>query len=172
MYFAAAQGVGFIAMALGIVSYQCKSTRLLILCQMSGNVAFAVHYLMLGAYAACIGQLILSLSNLLLCMKRPWTRWRGWKWIFSALSLAACFATWKDGFSIIPCAASVISILTNWSFNGKVIRLGKLLLSCPGWIVYDLHVRSYSGILCELIAMGSALVSICRYGISQLDSNE
>ena len=160
----AAQAVGLLATALGVVSLQCKHPRSLLLCQMSGNVAFVIHYLMLGAYTACVGQVILIFNILMICGKSDAkARWKGWKWVFSILSLVTCIATWQDRFSILPCAASLVTILTNWSFHGMTIRLGKLCLSCPGWIIYDIHVGSYSGILCELIAMGSALLAILRY---------
>lgn len=160
----AAQAVGLLATALGVISLQCASPRNILLCQMSGNITFVIHYLMLGAYTACIGQVILILNILVICGRTPVAlRWRGWKWFFSILSLAACAVTWQDLFSILPCAASLVTILTNWTFQSRVIRLGKLLLSCPGWVIYDIHVGSLSGILCELIAMASALAAMVRY---------
>lgn len=48
--------------------------------------------------------------------------------------------------------------------SGSVIHLGKRCLSCRVWVVYDLHVGFWAGILCELIAMELALISLIRYG--------
>lgn len=159
-----AQAVGLLATALGVISLQCKTPRSLLLCQMSGNVAFVVHYLMLEAYTACIGQVILIFNILVICGRNSAAlRWKGWRWIFSLLTIAACAVTWQDGFSLLPCGAALVTILTNWTFEPRTIRLGKLVLSCPAWVVYDLYVGSWSGILCELIAMASALLAMVRY---------
>lgn len=169
MYVLLAQAVGLLAIALGTLSFQCRRTGTLLLCQTLGNVAFVVHYGMLGAYSACLGQMVLIVSNLFLCGEKT-SRCAVLKWGCAAAALGASFTAWKDGFSVLPGAAAVVTVLTNWTFRGEVIRLGKLLVSCPLWVVYDVHVGSWSGILCELIAMGSATVSIRRYG-SQASTN-
>ena len=163
MYFLMAQAAGLLAIVLGTLSFQCKRTGPLLLCQTLGNVAFVAHYWMLNAYSACLGQVVLIVNNLLLYGGRT-SRVSALKWLCAAAAMGVSLTTWKDGFSFLPGAAAVVTILTNWTFQGKTIRLGKLLVSCPMWVVYDLHVRSWSGILCELIAMASALISIRRYG--------
>ena len=163
MYFLMAQAVGLLAIVLGTLSFQCKRTGALLLCQTLGNAAFVVHYWMLNAYSACLGQVVLIINNLLLY--GGWTsKVSALKWICAAAAMGVSLTTWKDGFSFLPGAAAVVTVLTNWTFRGGTIRLGKLLVSCPIWVVYDLHVRSWSGILCELIAMASAAISVHRYG--------
>ena len=159
-----AQIFGLLATLLSVLSFQCRSTRALLLCQMSGNVAFVVHYLMLGSYSASLGQIVLILNILALTgHEKARRRRRKWRWIFAVLSLGLSIATWQDGFSILPCAAVLVTIFTNWTFDGTAIRLGKLCLSCPAWVVYDIHVGSWSGLLCEGIAMGSALTALIRF---------
>lgn len=171
MYDILTQAVGFAAMALCVGCLQFRRSRSLILCQLAGSVLYVIHYFMLGAYSGCVSMAILSCSNLLLGLReRPRAAWGGWKWLFSAMFAAACAFTWENAFSLLPCAASVAAILTNWSYNGRTIRLGKLLLVGPGWVVYNVYVRSCSGIACEVVGMRSALVSICRYGLKELDN--
>ena len=173
MYEITAQAIGFIGMALCIGCFQFKSSRMLVLCQMMGNFLYVIHYLMLGAYSGCVSMLLVAVNNAILSAKStPWTRWTGWKWIISVLFAAACIGTWQDIFSILPCVASIIMVLTNWTFNGKYIRFGKLFAVGPGWVIYNIHILSWSGILCELIGMMSAGVSFVRYGVKQLDHTE
>ncbi|MBQ8144255.1 MAG: YgjV family protein [Butyricicoccus sp.] len=170
MYPLITQAIGFIAMLLWLWSFQIKSSRTLVLCQTLGNTAYVIHYLMLGAYTGCISLLLSVLNNTLLSTKRvKWCQWSGWKWIFSAAFIISSIATWKNGFSILPCVASIASVLANWSCNGKSIRYSKLFVSGPGWIVYNTYVHSYSGVLCELACIGSVLISIHRHGIKALD---
>ena len=58
----AAQLVGLAATVLGICSLHFKTPRGLVLCQTAGNLAFTVHYLMLGAYSASVGQILTILN--------------------------------------------------------------------------------------------------------------
>lgn len=44
----------------------------------------------------------------------------------------------------------------------------RLLVLSPLWIFYDIVVHSYPGIVLELIAMGSVIVSFARYGVKEL----
>lgn len=170
MYNIAAQALGFIGMGFCTGCFLCKSSRQLLLCQMIGNLFFLIHFLMLGAYAGCVSEVIISFNNLLICISgRRWTKWKGWKWLLSGCVVLSCIATWDSLFSLMPCIATIIFILTNWTQNGKVIRLGKLLAAGPGWIIYGLNVHSYSVVISETMGMCSVLYSICRYGLKDLD---
>jgi len=160
----AAQLVGLVATVLGICSLHFKTPHGLILCQTAGNLAFTVHYLMLGAYSASVGQILTILNAfVILWAKATGSQRKGWKWGFTILSLIACLASWKDNFSIFPCIGTVVIVLANWTFDSQIIRFNKLCITCPGWVIYDIHVGSWSGILCECIAMVSAFTAILRY---------
>ena len=60
-------------------------------------------------------------------------------------------------------------MLSSWSRNGKKIRLAKLLIVGPGWLIYDIYAWTVAGILAELFALTSTVVSIFRYGLNNLD---
>ena len=161
-----AQLVGFVAMTLCIGCFQCKSKNMLLALQLAGNAVFILHYVLLGAYSGCASLGLLVGSNLMLLFRikgKSWAQGWGWRWIFSILTVLVGIATWKNIFSLLPCAASVAFILTNWTCDGKVMRLGKLLLVGPGWIAYNIYVQSWSGIISEGIGMCSALIALCRY---------
>lgn len=172
MYHLVAQAIGFLGMALCIGCFQCKSSRLLLLFQLLGNTVYVVHYLMLGAYSGCVSAALLACSAIPICAgDQPWGKWKGWKWLFSALAVVACVFTYQDIFSLLPCAATVIFIMTNYSGNGKVIRRCKLFLVGPMWVVYNAYVRSISGTMSEAFGMVSALVSLCRFGAKPLEKD-
>ena len=77
--------------------------------------------------------------------------------------------TWQNLFSLIPCVAAITATLANWSRNGKVIRMSRLIFVAPLWTVYDIYTRSLSGILCEVLGVTSILISIRRHGMENLD---
>ena len=63
------------------------------------------------------------------------------------------------------------SVLSSWSRNGKKIRLAKLFIVGPGWLIYDVYAHTLAGILSELFALCSTLISIYRYGWKSLDQS-
>lgn len=161
-----AHAIGFIGSALCIACFQCKKEHSLILVQTAGNVAFIIHYILLGAYSGCAGIVLSAVSNMILLLKmhhNRWAAWKGWKWVLSIMAIAIGIATWRTVFSIFPAIASIAFILTNWSGSAKVIRVGKLACVGPCWLIYNLSVRSYSGILTESIGICSALIALIRY---------
>lgn len=157
-------------MVMCIGSFQFKDTKKLLFFQMTGNFIYVIQFILLGAYSGCAVLLFQVLSNLPLCLEKPDKRaWQGLKWVFVACIAAASLLTWKDMFSIFPAAGAIASVLSSWSRNGRVIRLCKLLIVGPGWLIYDIYAWTVAGILAELFALASTLISIYRYGWKNLD---
>jgi len=163
-----AQGMGFVAMALCTLCYQFKSSRGITLCKMFGDIAYGVHYLLLGAYSGCLTMAVSALSGLL-CSMRGQIRlmdWKGWKWVFVSLMVAVNLAVWRHSFDPIPCVCALASmtsvVLTYWSGGERQIRLNKLFAG-PTWIIYSLSVRSYPGVINEVIGICSAISALIRY---------
>lgn len=180
MYEILTQVIGFAGMGICISSFACKRSNGIVLLQAVGNALFIVHFLMLGAYSGCFNIAIVVFSNLilLLCMQgKQWASWIGWRWIFSLFSVIVCTITWRNLYSLLPCISTIVLILTVWTRRATVIRLGKITVVGPGWILYNLYVRSWSGVFSESFGILSALFSLAYYRwngqMSHLDiSNE
>ena len=167
------QGVGFVGMVMCIGSFQFKDTKKLLFFQMAGNFIYVIQFILLGAYSGCAVLAFQVLSNLPLCLETPDRRaWNGLKWFFTAAIVVASALTWKDMFSSFPAAGAVASVLSSWSRNGKLIRLAKLFITGPGWLIYDIYAWTLAGILAEAFALCSTLISIYRYGLSALDRQD
>ena len=63
------QGIGFVGVALFIISYQIKSNRALFLCQMLGCIVFCLQFFIMGAYTGAIG-LIVNIIRMCCCLNR------------------------------------------------------------------------------------------------------
>lgn len=169
MYTLFVQALGFVAMAFCIGSYQIKSSRGLILCKTAGDTLYVIHYLMLGAYSGCATMVFCALSGFLCSFKgsRRWADWSGWGPVFAALMVLAGASTVRSMADVVLALFTVVSmvtvVLTTWSGNGQRIRLGKLMVAGPAWLVYCILVRSWSGILCEAIGMSSSAIAVYRY---------
>lgn len=164
-----AQAIGAVAMLLNIGSYQLKNSRQLVLCRALGDFIYIIHYLMLGAYNGCTTIAICAINGLVYSFRGSgWAEWKGWKWLMSALLVIACLFTWRADFQFVPCICSLISILANiwltWSGKARIIRLGRLFLAGPTWIIYALSAGSIPGVMAELVGMTSAAIGLYRYG--------
>lgn len=167
------QGVGFVGMALCVGSFQCKNTKHLLFFQMTGNLIYVIQFILLGAYSGCAVLVFQVLSNLPLCLEKPEKRaWNGLRWFFAGAIVIASALTWAGISSLFPTVAAVASVLSSWSRNGRIIRLAKLFIVGPGWLIYDFYAPSLAGMLAEMFALSSTLISIYRYGLSALDRQD
>ena len=172
MYQVGTQAVGFLATALQVGAFQCKSSRRLIFVQLCANTAFLVHLMMLGAYSGCVNVFFSCVRNLLLNSKNPKAHHRLWMWLLTAANIAGTILTWQSVFSILPCVAVVSLNFAAWSRNGKKIRLTNIFAVSPSLLIYDVYSGSISGIVTELICLGSVGISVLRYGWKALDTTE
>ena len=172
------QALGFVATAFCIGSYQIKSSRGLMICKTLGDTIYIVHYLMLNSYSGVVTMFFCALSGLFCSFKGAarWANWKGWRWLFSSLLIIACLFAWRTSFQPVASISSLISmlavILTTWTGNGRTIRLGKLVIVGPAWLIYSISVGSWSGVINELIGMGSSAISVFRYGLKELDNEK
>ena len=159
------QVIGFVGVALFIVSYQIKSNRALFFCQMLGCVIFCVQFFLLGAYTGAISLFINVLRNVLLLKANVW------KWARSRVTLAVILLllvlttvfTWAGWISLLPFVSMAVTTIGYWTRNGQKIRLSQLIGS-PCTLLYDALIRSWGGALNEGIAIISILISIHRFG--------
>ena len=92
--------------------------------------------------------------------------------ILCLLQLAALIATWPGWLSLLPIVANIAATVGGYTHNPRKVRLVAMLINSPLWIVYDVLVGSWAGILDELITELSILISIRRFGWKNLDRTE
>ena len=54
------QAIGFVGVALFIISYQIRSNRALFLCQLMGCLVFCVQFFLMGAYTGALSLIVES----------------------------------------------------------------------------------------------------------------
>ena len=90
--------------------------------------------------------------------------------ILCTLQLAALALTWNNWWSILPVAANIAATIGGYTCNGRTIRVVGMFINSPLWIVYDILVGSWAGILDEIFTEASMILSILRYGWKNLDA--
>ena len=163
------QGIGFLGVALFILSYQLRSNRALFLCQLTGCIVFCVQFLLMGAYTGAISLIVNIARNLLLLKSNAW------KWAKSQVTLAVIIVlllvmtiyTWAGWISVLPFASVAVTSIGYWTQNAQKIRLSQLFGS-PCTLLYDILVHSWGGAISETISILSIIISILRFGWGNL----
>ncbi len=160
------QGIGFAAVAAFILSYQIKSNRRLFLLQLIGSALFCWQFFLLDAFSGCFSLAVNILRNALMMKYNDW-KWVQKKWcpvIISILFAGILILTWNGPVSLLAFLASVSSTFVYWTNSPRNIRMVNLVCASPCWLIYDVIVHSWGGLLSELITLISILVSILRFG--------
>ena len=150
MSFILAQICGFTAWLMILLSYYRKNTNKILFIQILGIIFYLFNYLFLGAWS---GLLVIFIEltrdylyyktdkdNLIFLLTLP---------IYAILIVFA----WGDYIEIIPIVASLFEGFT-LTKKKRIIVPGAIIVYSM-WIVYDLNVASYSGVLTDILIVFS-----------------
>ncbi len=164
--FIAAQIIGIIGVVLFVLSFQIKSNKKLFFMQILANIMFAIQFVMLGAYSGCVGLIICILRNVVFMNRDRWSFVNTKPML--AIILACCLVNvavnWKGWFDLFSLAAVSSASIGYWMGSARAVRTSNLFAASPCWIIYDVAVGSWAGVLNETIAIVSILVSVIRFG--------
>ena len=154
-------GVG--AMISLFLIYQQKSRKKLIAAKLSADVFWVAHYLCLGGTAGAIPNGV-GIFRELIFLKRKEARWAGvvvWPIVFVLINWTLGALSFDSPFDILPIAASTFVTISLWIDNPRLTKLISIPVSAA-FLIYDVYIGSYIGIVNESIAIGSILVSFVR----------
>ena len=160
------QILGLCAMALIVISFQCKKPARLCIIQVCACLFFVLHYLFLGlngdpaAYAGmtqnAVGLLfrgVLALSEKRKSLLSPLVL-AG----LCAISAVVAILTYPGRLiALLPVVANFACIGCMWTKNSNTIRVTQLAIISPFWITYNVFTLSVAGILTEsfnLVSIG------------------
>ena len=166
------QLIGVAGTILFFLSYQCRSNRNLFRVQLLSYLFYTAHLLLLGALTGGVSYMINTLRSFCLGSRWKFAHSQGMCAIICAMQLAALALTWSGWISILPVAANIAATLGGYTHNPRKIRIAGMFVNSPLWIVYDLCVGSWAGLLDEAVTEGSMILSIVRFGWKDLDREE
>ena len=166
------QAIGILGTILFFLSYQCKSNKNLFRVQFVSYLCYTVHLLMLGATTGGISYILNTVRSFCLGSKKAFLKGKKMCCIICMLQMVALFLTWEGWWSALPVAANIAATIGGYTYNARKIRVVGIFINSPLWIVYDVIVGSWAGILDEIVTESSMLLSIYRYGWKNLDTVE
>ena len=163
------QGIGILGTVLFFLSYQCRQNKNLFRVQFVSYLCYTAHLLMLGAVTGGISYILNTVRSFCLGSKQDFLKGKWMCGIICLLQMVALILTWDSWWSILPVAANIAATIGGYTFNGRKIRVVGMFINSPLWIVYNILVGSWAGVLDEIVTEASMLLSIYRYGWKNLD---
>ncbi len=166
------QIIGFIGAILFFVSFQCRNNKTLFRFQFLSYLLYTIHLLLLGATTGGVSYIINAIRAF--CLSSSWNFGRSKKMciIICFMQVAALMLTWVGWISILPVAANVAFTIGAYTYNARTIRLVTMLINSPLWIIYNIIVGTWVGIIDEAVSEISIGISIARYGWKNLGSEQ
>lgn len=166
------QLIGFIGTGLFFASFQCKTNKNLFRIQFLSYLFYTLHLLLLGAVTGGISYVINTVRSFCLGSKSEFLKSRTMCVIICGMQMIAMVVTWNGWISILPVAANIASTIGGYTHNARKVRVAGIFVNSPLWIIYNIIVGSWAGIVDEIISEASMILSIIRFGWKNLDRVE
>lgn len=163
------QAVGFAGTILFFFSYQCRSNKNLFRVQFVSYLCYTVHLLLLGATTGGFSYILNTVRSFCLGSRYPFLRGKCMCRIICTLQLITLLLTWESWWSVLPVAANIAATIGGYTYNGRTIRAVGMFVNSPLWIVYNILVGSWAGVVDEIVTEASMILSVLRYGWKNLD---
>ena len=156
------QALGIIAVILGFISFQMKSSKGILAFQIITALVFSAHYLLIGAKTAVALNFAAAVQDVFYYFRNK----RGSKSIaepifFTALMIALSILTWESWYSVfIMLGLAVISVSFSFTDPNKI--RASMFIKSPLCLVYNILVISGGGIIYECAVLASSVIGIIR----------
>ena len=163
------QAIGFVGSILYFLSFQCKSNKNLFRVQFLSYLFYTIHLILLGAITGGVSYILNLVRSFCLGSKIEFAHSRKMCVIICVLQLVALAVTWSGWISVLPVMANIAATVGGYTHNPRKVRIAGMFINSPLWIIYDILVGSWAGILDEVVSEASMIISIARYGWKNLD---
>jgi hypothetical protein len=166
------QLIGLTGTGLYFLSFQFKENRKLFRIQFFSYLFYTVHLLLLGAISGGISYIINLFRSFCLGSRWEFAKKREMCLIICLMQASSLYFTWAGWISLLPVTANIASTIGGYTHNARKIRIAGMFINSPLWIIYDVIVGSWAGILDELASEASMIISVIRYGWKNLDRED
>ena len=154
---------GVIAVILGFISYQMKTSKTVLILQISVCAVFTLHYLLIGAMSGFALNALCLIRNIVYFFRgRGLPKNRIIPAVFTAVMCAVGVFSWQ-GFPSVFIIVGMAVNTVGMSFSDPNNIKKSILISSPLVIIYDVLVSSYGGILYEAVVITSSAIGLLRY---------
>lgn len=165
IHFIFIQLIGIIAWIFLLISYYREDTNKILIFQIISTILYGIHYYLLGAHTAiyiCIFSLIIDYSYYKTDLD---------KYIFYIsipIYIIIGIINYKIVSDILPIISSLVDGYT-LTKHKKIVVIGAVI-SYTLWIIYDIRVESYSGVITDIILAVSNIFILTKINILKKDT--
>lgn len=141
------------------ISHQKKSRRGILIFKLCADLFWAAHYFSLGAIAGVIPNFV-GIFRELVFIQRGQSRLASkafWPFLFILVNLSLGIASFDAWYDILPLVASAFVTVSLWINNPHLTKCISIPVSAA-FLIYDIFVGSYVGIVNEAMAILSILL--------------
>jgi len=153
-----AQAVGILASGFVISGWSSKKDKKLKIILCCGAFLFAVHFYMLGAFAAMI---VSAINILRIGLSLKFHKSNALCLTFIISYLIAGFITYQSPIDILPIISSSIGTISMYLLSGVTFRYISMIPSLS-WLTHNIIVMSIGGIITEIFVLIGLLSAIIR----------
>lgn len=160
------QAVGFCALTLIVLSFQKNRKSFTLFLLLIAAFLFSIHYALLGAWTAALVNIISAIRAFVFSLRGndTWVDNNMTLYAFVVLFLLAGVFTIENIWSVLPVISMIIECFALWTKKTKYMRW--LFFSArPPWIIYNVLVGSYAGLITEIFIVLSLTIAIIRFDI-------
>lgn len=143
------------------LSYHAKTRRNILLIQLLGVLSLTLHFFLLHAWTGFAVQVVHVFSVILFLFKdkRKFLKSNFVLFSFFVVYFVFTLITWEGYFSFFAFLGISSGTLARWQNKPNSIRT-ILIFTSIFWIIYDLSVKSYGGIISETVLLISVIISL------------
>lgn len=157
------QGIGFIALALGLISVQWKHRQHILLTQLLASVFWVIHFALVGAASGAAMNAVGALRTFIVYrLGEGNNRPRLVLWMLLFLVLIVGLVIWQNWLSALPLLAMLLATIAFWQRDEQRIRW-LLLAVAPIWFVYNFMYGSWAGMASDTLAVISISIALWRH---------
>ena len=160
-----ANAVGILAVIVFVLSYQQKTRKGIVICNIVSRGLYVIQYILLGLFSGAVLDIIGMLASVLAERKDTSFIKKHLKVVIIGVNLLIIVVgllLYENLLSLLPIAGVLLHTGAFWLDNEKTIRRVSFIGS-PFWLVYNLAGRAYGSAIGDIMTMMSIGVAIFRY---------
>lgn len=159
----AGQIFGWTAAVLTFLSYQCKEHKKLIIVQILSSLSICISYLLLGAWAGMVLNVVCILRNLIIYHKKVKVfSYSFWPYVLTLTMGIMGIFSWQGYMSLLIVVALMVNTMFLYFPNVQNLRKS-IVITSTMVLIYNAYYAVWGGVANELIAISSAIIGIYRY---------
>lgn len=153
--FIMAQILGLFALIVLLISFSKKDKDELLKYQIMSSLLFGLQYLLLNAITGFLMNIVCMIRNYIFSRYKKIPIY--YLIIVIILMVTLGLISYRDYYSLLPIIAVILYSIALYKGNTRIIRIIELI-SCSLFIIYNIHVDAYVGLISTMIEFLGCLV--------------